>query len=138
MFIYLRFLQADLITLFHMWFPCCVCLTRMLPRHSSGSTYETVVFRRQSIHRQTTKLNGNYSSTRGVNPTDTKHYLNGRRRRQDYEQIGNGNAGGRRNTVPSEIPGQRVILTMDRDYITLKPVCGSSGSAASEPSNDES
>ncbi|KAL4239857.1 hypothetical protein ACF0H5_000657 [Mactra antiquata] len=129
--------RADLITLFHMWFPCCVCLTRMLPRHSSGSTYETVVFRRQSFFRQSGKLNGNYKTSR-FNSVDNKHYLNGRRRRQDYENIGNGKPGDGRIKMPSDKSGQRVILTMERDYITLQPVCCSSGSAVSEPSNDES
>ncbi|KAL5019154.1 hypothetical protein ScPMuIL_004876 [Solemya velum] len=48
--------RADLVTLFYMWFPCCVFLTKMIPRSPSSSTYESVVFRRNNCIRQGTKV----------------------------------------------------------------------------------
>lgn len=113
-------LQADLVTLFYMWFPCCVCLTRMLPRHSSGSTYETVVFRRQSLYKQGAKINGTYQTRTVHSQRLNKKYLNGNRSRQDYENMGEFDKD--RNRKLTNGCGQRVIIAMERDYIKLEPV----------------
>lgn len=107
-------------TLFYMWFPCCVCLTRMLPRHSSGSTYETVVFRRQSLYKQGAKINGTYHTRTVHSPKVNKPYLNGNRTRSDYENISDINK--ERTRRFKNGCGQRMIIAMDRDYIKLEPV----------------
>ncbi|XP_060583525.1 substance-K receptor-like isoform X3 [Ruditapes philippinarum] len=128
--------RADLVTLFYMWFPCCVCLTRMLPRHSSGSTYETVVFRRQSLYKQSAKINGTFQTRTVHSQRGAKPYLNGNRSRLDYENLGELSKERRKLTNGC---GQRVILAMDRDYIKLEPVNRSSSIALmSEQRSDES
>ncbi|XP_045212427.2 RYamide receptor-like [Mercenaria mercenaria] len=129
--------RADLVTLFYMWFPCCVCLTRMLPRHSSGSTYETVVFRRQSLYKQGVKINGTYHTRTIHSQRVNKPYLNGNRSRLDYENLGEIDKD--KNRKLTNGCGQKVIIAMDRDYIKLEPVNRSSSIALmSEQRSDDS
>lgn len=42
------YFQADLLTLFYMWFPCCTCLRVMINRSYSVTTKETFLIRHQS------------------------------------------------------------------------------------------
>ncbi|WAQ96123.1 TLR2-like protein, partial [Mya arenaria] len=133
--------RADLVTLFYMWFPCCVCLTKMMPRYSSGSTYETVVFRRQSLYKQGAKFNGTYQ-TRTVRAQRTNEYFPNRSRtRFEYVDFpcANGKAvvNGKVDRVKNGC-GQRVIMSLEKDYVRLKPVDKNSISANSEPSVEES
>ena len=51
--------QADLFTLFYIWFPCCSCLKTMIRRSNSSSTKDSFIFRRQStLRRSMTSLGG--------------------------------------------------------------------------------
>lgn len=110
----------------------------MLPRHSSGSTYETVVFRRQSLYKQGAKINGNYQTrtvhSQGIN----KKYLNGNRSRQDYENMGEFDKD-RNRKLTNGCGGQRVIIAVERDYIKLEPVnnISAGNGTMSEPVYDE-
>lgn len=129
--------RADLVSLFYMWFPCCVCLTRMLPRHSSGSTYETVVFRRQSLYKQGAKINGVYQTRTVHSPKTNKPYLNGNRSKAEYENISDTSKDKTRRFTNG--CGQRMLIAVDRDYIKLEPVTRSPSIALmSEPSSCES
>lgn len=56
-------------------------------RHSSGSTFETVVFSRQSLYKQGAKINGTYHSRTVHSPKVNKPYLNGNPTRADYENV---------------------------------------------------
>lgn len=118
-----------------MWFPCCVCLTRMLPRHSSGSTYETVIFRRQSLYKQGAKINGTYQ-TRTVREPRHKRYMNGSTRKKgDYQDIP---CDQNRNGKITSDCGTRVLMAIEKDYVRLAPVCVNSVSGNSSPSVEDS
>lgn len=45
--------QADLLTLFYMWFPCCTCLKGMINRTYSVVTKESYLIRHQSKPKKT-------------------------------------------------------------------------------------
>lgn len=45
--------QADLLTLFYMWFPCCTCLKGMINRTYSVVTKESFLIRHQSKPKKT-------------------------------------------------------------------------------------
>lgn len=106
--------RADLVTLFYIWFPCCLCLTRMIPRHSSGSTYETVVFRRQSTYKHGT-ANGSIHSKSTFSQRNNKRYLN--RNRLEYENIKD-----ERNRKLANGCNSKVLQAMDRNYLKLQPI----------------
>ena len=108
----------------------------MLPRYSSGSTYETVIFRRQSLYKQGAKINGSYHTRTIRDPHRNKAYLNGgSRKRSDYEDM---SCDQNRNGKVTEEVGKKVVLAVEKDYVRLEPVCGTSVSGNSDPSIDES
>jgi hypothetical protein len=56
-------LQADLATLLFLWFPCCGCLRRAIPkRQYSSSTRDSVIMRRQSTFKSGRVGNGFHSA----------------------------------------------------------------------------
>lgn len=55
--------QADLATLLFLWFPCCGCLRRAIPkRQYSSSTRDSVIMRRQSTFKSGRVGNGFHSA----------------------------------------------------------------------------
>lgn len=51
--IFFFYFQADLLTLFYMWFPCCTCLKGMINRTYSVVTKESFLIRHQSKPKKT-------------------------------------------------------------------------------------
>ncbi|KAH3869932.1 prolactin-releasing peptide receptor-like [Dreissena polymorpha] len=125
--------RADLVTLFYMWFPCCVCLTKMMPRYSSGSTNESVVFRRQSLYKKGININGTYQiRSVQVQRADQRNQYGAYRNRREYENMVNNPNGKLTN---GSLNGHRVLLAIDNDYTRLKPLnVRLSVSANSDPS----
>ena len=121
-----------------MWFPCCVCLTKILPRHSSGSTYETVVFRRQSLYKQACVQGGTYM-TRTVRSTrDTKPYLNGHRNKYEYEdmcQKSNSDKNRNKKIANGKLVNNHVAgLKGEQEYVRLKRISRDIDNSISEDS----
>ena len=87
-----------------------------MPRHSSGSTYETVVFRRQSLYKEGAKINGTYQTRTVLSPRHQHLYFqNGSRNGFDYQDI----------TVCEDNPsstiyGKKVLLSIENDYVKLQ------------------
>lgn len=94
----------------------------MMPRHSSGSTYETVVFRRQSLYKQGAKIGGTYHTRTVHTPKLHKPYLNGNRNRYDYEDITSANLDKNKNGKVTNGCGTKVIVACDKEYMRLDPV----------------
>ena len=128
--------QADLVTLFYMWFPCCVCLTKILPRHSSGSTYETVVYRRQSLYKQGAKQNGQYITRTVRQSRDCKPYLNGHRNKSEYEDLCDRNNSFKNKKVANGrlINSHVTHLKGELEYVRLKRLSREADNSVSEDS----
>ena len=55
--------QADLVVLLHKCFPCCFCLKNLMIRTYSLSTYDSMIYRRNTtLRRYSTCCNNNLSS----------------------------------------------------------------------------
>ncbi|XP_052068701.1 neuropeptide Y receptor type 5-like [Mytilus californianus] len=70
--------RADLATLMFLWFPCCGCLRRVIPkRQYSSSTRDSVIMRRQSTFKSSRVGNGFHSVKNDVSlvttPGSSKH-----------------------------------------------------------------
>ena len=130
--------QADLVTLFYMWFPCCVCLTKILPRHSSGSTYETVVFRRQSLYKQGCVQGGTYTTRTVRSQRDNKPYLNGHRNKYDYEDLcqrSNSDKNRNKKIVNGKLLNSQIsTLKGETEYVRLKRISKGPDNSISEDS----
>lgn len=130
--------RADLLTLFYMWFPCCVCLTKILPRHSSGSTYETVVFRRQSLYKQACVQGGSYKTRTIRTPRENKPYLNGHRNKYEYEDMcerNNSDKSRNKKVANGRLINNHVSnLRGDLEYVRLKRLSRDVDNSISEDS----
>ena len=81
--------QADLFTLFYMWFPCCTCLKTMIRRTNSSSTKESFIFRRQStLRRSFGSMNGTRYHNYMINRRNVDSFQNGTIKEDSEENKG--------------------------------------------------
>ena len=122
-----------------MWFPCCVCLTKMMPRQASGSTYETVVYRRQSLYKQGAKIGGTYHTRTVRGERSSKPYLNGHRNRYEYTDTNQVDNNRNKSDSLTNGCGLRVVIATneDQELLRLSPVSRVSISYNTDGTNDD-